>query len=369
MKKKISIELFFPGNGLIQIHNRSGLGKVLSRLDSYLKFLDLVYLISFGKLDEFRLIKHSRIRVLNNKASLNKFIYLLVFPFIHFKELAAASFIECRQVASGIPGLYIKLLFGKKIIVRCGYDWVEFSDREGSCFQKFLSRIASFLIYKFADGLYVTSLRHFKKIEKVRGSRRNLRFIPNAVDTDLFKPGDSEEPGLIVSVGRLEKQKNFENLILALRDFPFNYKLMIFGEGLLRGRLMKSAELNRVNLELAGNQGSEKIIEHLRRASVFVLPSLWEGNSNALIEAVSCGCAVAASEIEANREIIQDEYNGLLCSTDVSGIRSCLIQLFEREELRNYLRKNARESAVKKFSLNKQTEEILKLYKQIMEMG
>lgn len=367
MKEKISMEIYFPGNGVIQLHRRSGLSKVMNRLNRYLEYLDKIFLISFGGADEYKLLKNNKIQIFDNKAGINKYIYFLIFPFIHRNAILSASFLECRQVSSGIIGLYLKLLYRKKVIVRCGYDWVEFADREGRTFEKILSRLISYPVYKFADGLYVTSERHYERILQIRKSRNNLVLVPNAVDINEFSPRENEDEGLIVSVGRLEKQKNFMNLIIALKNFPFKYQLLIFGQGKLKESLLKSAEENNVNLKLMGNVSSRELIKYLNKSMVFILPSNWEGNSNALIEAVSCGCAVIASDIEANREIIKDNQNGLLCSVTASGIRERLLQLFEQKDLRERIRTNARKSAEGRFNLENQTRNILNLYRKVLD--
>ena len=136
-----------------------------------------------------------------------------------------------------------------------------------------------------------------------------LTTIPNGVDLagiaaaasspvahPFFKPG---APPVILGIGRLSRQKNFEGLIRAFarvrKERPA--RLLILGPGSRRRvRRLKvlAARLGvGADVELPGFVANPAA--WLARASQFVLSSRWEGASNVLLEALACGCPVVAT--------------------------------------------------------------------------
>jgi glycosyltransferase involved in cell wall biosynthesis len=92
---------------------------------------------------------------------------------------------------------------------------------------------------------------------------------------------------------------------------------------------------------------------HYRNASVFVLPSLYEGHPKTLLEAMSCGCAVLAADSPGIREVIRHGETGWLCGVDAMSIRAALAHLMSDAGLRMRLGQNARAFAVANFALDK----------------
>lgn len=111
-----------------------------------------------------------------------------------------------------------------------------------------------------------------------------------------FAPG---QPPVILGIGRLHRQKNFPLLLRAFallrRQQPA--RLMILGAGAPQAlkELQDLAERLGVAKDVAFLGYMENPFAYLRRASLFVLSSSWEGMSNALLEAMACGCPVVAT--------------------------------------------------------------------------
>lgn len=153
----------------------------------------------------------------------------------------------------------------------------------------------------------------------------------------------------IVSVGRLEPQKNFALLINTFKQFHDKFRdstLTIYGEGRLREDLenqIQSLSLEGV-VTLPGNQ--KNIIELISNKSVFVLSSDYEGMSNALMEAMAVGlpCISTDCPIGGSAELIQDHINGLLVSVgDSAELLQAMTELYEDYKLRNKLGNKAKE--------------------------
>lgn len=148
-----------------------------------------------------------------------------------------------------------------------------------------------------------------------RVTRDKSIVIPNAASVKSVA-GPVRKEKLIVSMGRLEKVKGFDDLILACSQFLRNhprYKLVILGEGSEKKnmeQLIRKLQLQD-NVSLAGNiSNPEKIIS---RAELFVVTSRYEGFSNAIIEAMAVGtCCVSYDCDYGPRSIIKDGKTGVL---------------------------------------------------------
>lgn len=142
--------------------------------------------------------------------------------------------------------------------------------------------------------------------------------IPNAINPDFIHPlYTGERRKIIVSAGRMSEQKNQKLLIRAfatiIRDFP-DYQLVIYGEGEKRTTLIVVAEELGIKdkVELPGY--TTNIGEKIKDASLFVLPSDFEGMPNALMEAMALGLPCVSTDCDGGgaRFLIENEKNGIL---------------------------------------------------------
>lgn len=151
----------------------------------------------------------------------------------------------------------------------------------------------------------------------------------------------------IVTVGRLESQKNHAMLIKAFADiherFP-EYRLEIYGEGTLRSEL--ETLIREENLEdavfLMGY--TTNVLEAILTAKIFVLSSDYEGMSNALIEAMAIGLPVVSTDhpIGGARMVINDRINGILTPVgDCDAIVKAVCEILENEQFSTQLSQNA----------------------------
>lgn len=163
--------------------------------------------------------------------------------------------------------------------------------------------------------------------------------IPNAVDTALFLPGPPGPREGIVFVGRLVPGKGADLLLAAvrlLRTAGVDAKATVFGDGPERPRLEAAARAAGLApaVVFRGSCARGEIAAALRSAAAFVLPSLEEGMSNALLEAMASGCPVVASDIAANRGLVADGGSGLLARPgDAASLAAALRRLLEDRQL------------------------------------
>lgn len=154
-----------------------------------------------------------------------------------------------------------------------------------------------------------------------------------------------EDDFKIVSVGRLSPEKGFDLLIEAVSKVIVHYpntKLYIMGEGPLRHKLEQ--QIRKLKLEqhvfLLGQRKNPFYI--MKQADVLSLTSYYEGQSMVLLEALSLGMNVLASDIIANRYVLNNGKYGMLVSHDVNDIKHGLAR-FIKHQTPNYETFNAQE--------------------------
>jgi glycosyltransferase involved in cell wall biosynthesis len=173
----------------------------------------------------------------------------------------------------------------------------------------------------------------------VRGDR--LAVIPNAVSAPRAPAGGvpSIPQPAIVAMGSLVRRKGFDMLLEAFagaaHDQP-EWGLVIFGEGPDRGALEAQARALRIDdrVQMPGTVATPHQV--LAQAALFVLSSRVEGFPNALLEAMSVGCAVASFDCPSGpADIITDGVDGLLVPAgDTAALSAALRRLIADPALR-----------------------------------
>ncbi len=181
-------------------------------------------------------------------------------------------------------------------------------------------------------------------------SPRKLSVIPNGVDYELFAsatPADLTQIGIppgspvFITVGRLEEQKGIDVLLtaaaLVLRDHR-DCRFLIVGDGRDRAALEGQArQLGIANsIHFVGQRAD--VPDLLKASTAFVLPSRWEGMSNALLEAMAAGLPVVATAVEGSTELIRSGETGVLVPADrfedlATGLRSTLDEVDQAREM------------------------------------
>jgi glycosyltransferase involved in cell wall biosynthesis len=153
--------------------------------------------------------------------------------------------------------------------------------------------------------------------------RRRIRVLHYGVNTDHFHPqGSRADLGgdqILLGLGRLEEQKGFDDLIQATALLSNRPQVVLVGDGALRERLSRRA-MN-LGIKLTIVPAVPDVAPYLRSASVVVLPSLYEGLPNVLLEALATRCTVVATDLPGHREVIRNGENGILVApSDVPAL-------------------------------------------------
>lgn len=234
--------------------------------------------------------------------------------------------------------------------------------------------------YHMADRVFAVSEELKAEYEMALGIPNDLfRVIHNGVDTELFSPNSqmrnkqrlkigARENSLIVGcVARLERVKDHRTLLrgVSLASGADNdIRLVLVGEGPEREQLeceLESVPRLRERVTFAGR--SFNVAEWVGGFDVFVLPSLFEGISNTLLEAMSAGVPVIATRVGGNVEVIEEGKSGLLFEPgDAETLASFLKQLATDRELRNRLGTEARKRIKERFQLKDMMKNYSNLY-------
>jgi glycosyltransferase involved in cell wall biosynthesis len=184
------------------------------------------------------------------------------------------------------------------------------------------------------------------------------------------RPADG--PGVAGTACRLVPEKNLACLLQAsarLRAAGFDHRIEVAGEGPLRGRLEEEARALGVAgaVRFLGPRGDVPAL--LAGWDVAVLPSLYEGLSNFVMEAMAAGVPVVASDIPSNRELVEEGRSGLLFPPDSPQALADALASLLGDALR--ARGLAEEAArqIRRFSVESMVDQHLALYERCLRDG
>lgn len=176
----------------------------------------------------------------------------------------------------------------------------------------------------------------------------------------------SEDAPVVLSVGRLHEQKGFAYLVHAakhvVRKFP-SLQLLIAGIGPLEKelrQLIQQLELEK-NVHLLGFR--DDIPDLVQAADLFVLPSLWEGLANVILEALAAGKPVVATDVEGTSEVIRDGHSGILVPpANSQALADATITVLSNQRLAKLMGKRGQQLVKQNFTLARMVQQHEKLY-------
>lgn len=351
------------GESLGDFQSKGQLKRLLNyNIKKYCQAFEKVYIFSYANEKGRYLPKNCEL--VPNNLKLHRYLYSLLMPFIKRKEIKDCTIIRGLQLTGGIPASVAKLFFSKRFIINYGYDYASFAEIEGKLFQSLLYKLIKNPVIKLADSVIVTS-KEIKKGLLVEIDK--IAYIPNGVDANLFHPRISSKFKRylkVIYLGRLEKQKNLDNLIKAASMISIPIKIVFYGSGSLLKNLKKLAKRLSVNLEIRAPVEYQKVPDVLSSADIFILPSVEEGNPKILLEAMSSGLAVIGTNVRGIKELIANNQTGILTAIDAKSIAESIVKL-QYASLRKKLGENARQYVIKNYDINKLLDQEVNLLKKM----
>jgi sugar transferase (PEP-CTERM/EpsH1 system associated) len=230
--------------------------------------------------------------------------------------------------------------------------------------------------------LCVSQAHRQRLVETVGFPYERLTLILNGVDVQAFppRPADKDtiradlglelDPIYIGTVGNLRPVKNQALLLQAAQQVCARYhnvRVVIIGEGPLRGQLVRTAEALGIQKQVCLLGARAEISELLNALDIFVLPSLSEGLPMSVLEAMACGLPVVATDVGGIPEVVVHGQTGLLVSSqDVQQLAAALETLVQQPGLRLTLGHQGRARVVEHFSLQRMVHDYEGLYKSLM---
>ena len=200
--------------------------------------------------------------------------------------------------------------------------------------------------------------------------------IPNGVDAVKYSPGHSnlkselKADRIFIYQGRIAPEKNVESMLKAWKECNFGPGniLAIVGDGPLAASLQLSYGEDDGIVWLGFIADEERRIEILRGADVFILPSLVEGWSLSLLEAMASGLACVATDAGADGEALEGGAGIVLNTQRVRSQLQTLLPLFcDHPELAMLLGQKARQRAIDRYTLSQNITELEKLYTEVLQ--
>lgn len=210
------------------------------------------------------------------------------------------------------------------------------------------------------------TITHFYRI-----TDEQVPMIYNGIDLSkcIKKQNYTSEISRILHIGRFSYQKNHEMLINSfyelIKDYP-KLHLYLAGIGELMDDIKSLVTYFNLDDKVTFLGQVDNIYTVLNKVDLFVLPSNYEGFPMTIIEALGTGLPVIATNVGGVKDIIIDEYNGLLCGVNKNDFCDKLKQIINDQSLYIQLATHTIKSS-KKFSVNHMTYEYIKLYYNILK--
>ena len=328
-----------------------------------------VTFVTYGSGDRVFEPRLGGIRVLSRPPRLGPALLSLLAPWLYWREIRAAGILKTNQLSGAWTAVLAKWLHGIPLVVRAGYPWSFNYERESrSPARTFAVRALERLAVRAADRVVVTSDAVGEYLVARHGvDPRRLRVVPNAIDVERFAPPPPgrREKGLIAFVGRLVPEKRLDVLVAAAAAVP-GVRLLVVGDGPEGDSIANRAAAAGVPLERAGTVPNAELPALLARAEVFALPSAYEGQPKALLEAMACGLPVVGSDVPGIREIVRHGETGWLAPFgDVDALAGALRALSGDAALRERLGRAGRAEVQRRYALESVVERELAVLKEV----
>ena len=226
----------------------------------------------------------------------------------------------------------------------------------------------------------ITPSESIKKILIDSGVEGDITAVPTGIDIAPFQEADGqpvrEQLGwgddiVLISVGRLAKEKNFETLLRAaaqvMTERP-HVRLVIVGGGIEEKPLNKLAkELGIADrVKITGTIPFEEVPSYLKAADIFCFASITETQGLVTMEAMAADLPIVAVDATGTSDAVEHGKDGLLTENEPAALAAALEQVIDDAELRQHLMEGAQEK-VQWFDMNRQAQRMLGVYEEAKE--
>jgi glycosyltransferase involved in cell wall biosynthesis len=217
---------------------------------------------------------------------------------------------------------------------------------------------------KWADAITVISKEALDYYDNLG---YNVFQVPNAIDIQSLETNvDKRYSKQIIFAGRISNEKGIDSLISISQKLTDDIHLIILGTGPEEKKINDLVK-NYKNIHFFGYQNKNQTISLIRGSDILIHPSLHEGISSTILEAMACKTAIIASDVGGNRELIENNVNGITIEPhDIDSFVEQIINLFDNEKLRQLLVDNALKT-VKKYNWDEVGNLYLNVYESVLD--
>ncbi len=283
----------------------------------------------------------------------------MVSAFFKTKLKKGNDIIHAHNLPSALP---MKNASGKKVLSLHGI----YSEQVDLLHGKTTGKISSSFekdALTWADAITVISQEAYEHYRKL-GFK--VLHVPNAIDiSSLSQRKDRKYETQIIFAGRLSKEKGILTILEVAKKVPDNIHLLILGSGPEEQRVKEATKL-RTNVHFLGYQPREKTIPLIRGSDILIQPSIIEGISSTILEAMACKTPVIATMVGGNKEILEHNKTGILVKSDSSAqiIEEIFNLISDKEKKTNLTDKAFNE--VQKYDWSKVGNLYLDIYKSLI---
>lgn len=299
-----------------------------------------------------------------------KFSFTYLFKLYSFARSNGINIIHSHGKGAGIYGRLLSLLTNKK----CIHTFHGIHIGNYSSFQKALYLWVERFLSLFTDEFISVSESEAGTVRKLKITQPGkINIIHNGTDIppEISSFGFNNDIFNIVTITRFDYAKNSLLLIPICRELQkikdsVNFRLVILGSGEEEAefkRIISSENIENL-FELKGfvnNTG-----EFLKGSFCYISTSRWEGLPLGILEALSYGIPVIATNVNGNRDIIEHNKNGFLFDiAHPAEAAEYIMKLAGDKELHKYLSQNGRNIIREKYSLSDMADKTYNLYRTV----
>ncbi len=284
------------------------------------------------------------------------------------RKLIKKNYYSLIHAWFGIPCGFLAMLLRKPYLVSLRGSDVPFYNQRFEILDKFLFKHLSKIIWRKAKAVVANS-EGLKKLAQKTSTHQKIEIIYNGIDTNEFKPVKNKKENKtlrIICVARLIKRKGIDYLLKALGSLKNkDFTLTLIGDGKEKENLKELAKNLKIDkqVKFLGSIPHQKIVKYYQENDFFILPSLNEGMSNTVLEAMACGLPIIMSNVGGNKELI-DNNGSIIPKVSSKAIKEVIEKYLKNKKLIKNHSIQSRKIA-EKMNWSKVVNKYLNIYKKI----
>lgn len=261
--------------------------------------------------------------------------------------------IHCNTPIGGLIGRLVGTRYNVDKIIYTVHGFHFFQGQ--SFFKNLIFKFSEKVLARFTDVIITINEEDYQAAKKFKLKKNGKIFKIHGVGIDTIsiknidvskneirkKLGLKFDDTVLISAGRLEKNKNYKAVIdaLSLVKDQEKIKYLICGVGPSEVELKKYAKEKGVESKILFLGYREDIIELMKSSDVFLLTSLREGLPRSVMEAMACGLPCIVSDIRGNRDLIDDNLGGFIIDVnDKHQLNDRIMRLVDSLDMRLNMR-------------------------------